>query len=110
MTAPVTMDSTAPDTWRMHFVMPSRYTMATLPTPKNPAVKLREVKGQKVAALRFSGFSGEEKIAEKTALLNAWMSKTSLSASGVSQLARYNMPITPPPFRRNEILIPVTAP
>ena len=110
MTAPVTMDSAAPDTWRMHFVMPSRYTMATLPTPKNPAVKLREVKGQKVAALRFSGFSGEEKIAEQTALLNAWMSKSNLSASGVSQLARYNMPITPPPFRRNEILIPVTAP
>ena len=110
MTAPVTMDSAAPDTWRMHFVMPSRYTMATLPTPKNPAVKLREVKAQKVAALRFSGFSGEEKIVEKTAQLNTWMTKSSLSAAGLSQLARYNMPLTPPPFRRNEILIPVTTP
>lgn len=113
MTAPVTMtpaNSAAPDTWRMHFVMPSRYTMATLPRPKNAAVKLREVKPQQVAALRFSGFSGEEKVAEKTAQLNEWMAKASLSASGLPQLARYNMPLTPPPFRRNEILIPLAAP
>jgi hypothetical protein len=113
MTAPVTMtpaNSSAQDAWRMHFVMPSRYTMATLPTPKNSAVKLREVKSQKVAALRFSGFSGEEKVTEKTGQLNEWMSKSNLSAGGVPQLARYNMPLTPPPFRRNEILIPLTAP
>jgi len=109
MTAPVTMSSgdAAPNTWRMHFVMPSKYTMASLPTPKNPDVKLREVAAQRVAVNRFSGFSGEKKVAEKTAQLNDWMARSSLSQSGKAQLARYNMPLTPPPFRRNEILIPV---
>ena len=109
MTAPVTMSSgdAAPNTWRMHFVMPSKYTMASLPTPKNPDVKLREVAAQRVAVNRFSGFSGEKKVAEKTAQLNDWMTRSSLSQSGKAQLARYNMPLTPPPFRRNEILIPV---
>jgi len=109
MTAPVTMSSgdAAPNTWRMHFVMPSKYTMASLPTPNNPAVKLREVAAQRVAVNRFSGFSGEKKVAEKTAQLNDWMARSSLSQSGKAQLARYNMPLTPPPFRRNEILIPV---
>ncbi|MEO8386661.1 MAG: heme-binding protein [Betaproteobacteria bacterium] len=109
MTAPVTMAAgdAAPDTWRMHFVMPSKYTMASLPTPKNPAVKLREVAAQRVAVNRFSVFSGEQKVADKTAQLNDWISRSNLSPSGKSQLARYNMPLTPPPLRRNEILIPV---
>lgn len=109
MTAPVTMAAgdAAPNTWRMHFVMPGKYTMTSLPAPNNPAVKLREVAAQRVAVNRFSGFSGEQKVAEKTAQLNDWMARSNLSPSGKAQLARYNMPLTPPPFRRNEILIPV---
>ena len=109
MTAPVTMTSgdAAPNTWRMHFVMPSKYTMASLPAPNSPAVKLREVAAQRVAVNRFSGFSGEQKVADKTAQLNDWMKRSNLSPSGAPQLARYNMPLTPPPFRRNEILIAV---
>ena len=109
MTAPVTMSAggAAPDTWRMHFVMPSKYTLASLPAPKNPAVKLRQVAGQRVAVNRYSGFSGEQKVADKTAQLNEWMARSSLAPSGKAQLARYNMPLTPPPLRRNEILVPV---
>ena len=109
MTAPVTMAAgdAAADTWRVHFVMPNKYTMASLPAPRNPAVKLREVAAQRVAVNRFSGFSGEQKVTDKTAQLNDWMARSSLSASGKAQLARYNMPLTPPPLRRNEILIPV---
>ena len=108
MTAPVTMSAgvAAPDTWRMHFVMPSKYTLASLPAPKNTAVKLRQVAGQRVAVNRYSGFSGEQKVADKTAQLNEWMARSSLAPSGKAQLARYNMPLTPPPLRRNEILVP----
>lgn len=31
MTVPVTMEATAPSTYRLHFVMPSSYTLDTLP-------------------------------------------------------------------------------
>ncbi len=66
MIAPVTMEpGAAPNRRRMHFVIPGKYTLATLPTPRNPAVKLREIAPQRVAVNRFSGFSGETKVAEK---------------------------------------------
>jgi len=110
MTAPVTMapsPGVAGGAWKMHFVMPSRYTLATLPTPNNPAITLRELPPQRFAAHQFSGFSGETKVAEKTAALVAWMQKSQLVAAGEPQLARYNAPFTPPPFRRNEVLIPI---
>ncbi len=106
MTAPVTMDKEG-ERWRMHFVMPSQYKLADLPTPNNPEVKLRELPAKKIAAIRFSGFSGEEKVAAKTVLLNEWIRKQGLAAVGVPQLARYNGPLTPPFLRRNEILIEV---
>jgi SOUL heme-binding protein len=104
MTAPVTMDKQG-DRWRMHFVMPSQYTLANLPTPNNPEVKLREMPATKVAAIRFSGFSGEEKVATKTALLNDWVRKQGLTVANTPQLARYNAPWTPPFLRRNEVLV-----
>jgi SOUL heme-binding protein len=113
MTVPVTVEpnTTAADgtieankRWRVHFVMPSKYTLATLPTPKNPAVILRQIPPQRLAAVRFSGFSEEPKVQEQTALLNAWLEKNQVKVIGAPQLARYNPPITLPPLRRNEIM------
>lgn len=109
MTVPVTVESNTTTAggekrWRVHFVMPSKYTLATLPTPKNPAVILRQIPPQRLAAVRFSGFSEELKVQEQTALLNAWLEKNQVKALGAPQLARYNMPITLPPLRRNEIM------
>lgn len=106
MTAPVTVINESGQ-WRVHFVMPSQYKMADLPTPNNAAVTLREVPAKKIAVLRFSGFSGEEKVALKSAELSAWISARGLTAAASPQLARYNPPITPPFWRRNEILIEV---
>jgi hypothetical protein len=109
MTVPVTVEPNPAATdgekrWRVHFVMPSKYTLATLPTPKNPAVILRQIPPQRLAAVRFSGFSEEPKVQEQTALSNAWLEKNQVKALGAPQLARYNPPITLPPLRRNEIM------
>ena len=109
MTVPVTVEASTTQTdgekrWRVHFVMPSKYTLATLPTPKNPAVILRQIPPQKLATVRFSGFSEELKVQEQTAALNAWLEKNKVKAIGAPQLARYNPPITLPPLRRNEIM------
>ncbi|MGB5571589.1 MAG: heme-binding protein, partial [Sedimenticolaceae bacterium] len=54
MTVPVSMEQTG-EQWRVHFVMPSQYTLDTLPTPNNPAVCLREVPASNYAVIRFSG-------------------------------------------------------
>jgi hypothetical protein len=108
MTVPVTMEpGPTPDRWRMHFVMPGKYSLESLPTPRNPAVTLRQIAPQRVAVNRFSGFSGETKVAEKTAELNLWVAKNGLKPIGAAQLARYNPPLAPPPLRRNEILLTI---
>ncbi len=104
MTAPVTMEQSGKK-WNMHFVMPSKYTLATLPKPNNPAVKIRQVEGAKYAVIRFSGFAGKTKADNKTAELKKWMNDRNINATGKPELARYNPPWTLPFMRRNEVMI-----
>ncbi len=107
MTVPVTMESNAGAGYRLHFVMPSKYTMQTLPKPADPRVTLREIPARKVAAVRFSKFSTEATIAAQTALLQTWMAEQGLKPAGNPQFARYDPPFVPPMLRRSEILIAV---
>ena len=106
MTAPVTMDRNG-EKWRVHFVMPSQYALADLPKPNNPNVQLREIPAKKIAARRFSGFAGEDKVATKTKALTDWVIAKGLAAVNTPQLARYDPPWTLPFMRRNEVLVEV---
>lgn len=114
MTAPVTMESSGEtgdrQFWRVHFVMPSEYNLQTLPKPKNNEVRIREIPSKYFAVYRYTGLNGEEKILRNTKDLTTWLTQQGLQMVGTPQLARYNPPWTLPPFRRNEILIEVTAP
>ena len=121
MTAPVTLEpqAAAPGTpaalqgakrWRVHFVMPSQYTLATLPLPKNDAVALREVPAKTWAVLRYSGFNSEARVQEHTNELLAWLTTRQWVPVGNPQLARYDPPWTLPMFRRNEILVEIQQP
>ncbi len=96
--------------WRMHFVMPSQYTLASLPKPNNPAVTLREVPAKTWAVLTYSGFNTEAKIQQKTDELVAWLASQKIKSIGSPQLARYNPPWTLPMFRRNEIMLEIEQP
>jgi hypothetical protein len=107
MTLPVTMEAQSKSTYRLHFVMPSSYTLETLPKSADPRVTVRAVPEQKFASIRFSKFSTEANVAEHTALLRKWMDKKGLVANGPPQFARYDPPSVPPLLRRSEILIPV---
>lgn len=104
MTAPVSMQQTK-EQWRVHFVMPSQYSIESLPQPNNPAVNLREVAERNYAVIRFSGFAGENKVAAKTAELMEWLDTKNITPIGKPELARYNPPWTLPFLRRNEVMI-----
>lgn len=104
MTAPVSMQEAA-GKWRMYFVMPSKYTLETLPVPNNSEVKLRQVESKKFAVVRFSGLVGEEKVAKKTEELLEWLQAKQIKPSGAPELARYNAPWTLPFLRRNEVMV-----
>jgi SOUL heme-binding protein len=113
MTAPVQsekMDMTAPvgtvggpGRYTISFVMPSKYTLETLPVPNDERVQIRQVSGRKVAAIVFSGFWSTANFDEHTALLRAYLGVEGIEALSEPMIARYNMPLTPWFLRRNEV-------
>jgi hypothetical protein len=106
MTAPVNIESNA-GKWTVSFVMPSEYTLESLPKPLNPKVQIRQIPAVKRAVISFSGFYNENKVAEKTLELEQWMKTRNLQPISAPKFARYNPPWTLPFFRRNEIMIDV---
>jgi SOUL heme-binding protein len=112
MTAPVTIEPQLGSTqqWRIHFVMPSQYTLANIPKPNNRAVTLHELPSKYFVVYRYSGFNTVARVQEKTDETLAWAKQQSLKVMGTPQLSRYDPPWTLPMFRRNEIMVEVAAP
>jgi hypothetical protein len=106
MTAPVNVEQSGAG-WKVNFVMPSQYTLETLPKPNNPVVKIKPIPAKKFAVIQFSGLVDEEKMAKKVNDLEQWISTKQLKVLGNAELARYNPPWTLPFLRRNEVLIEV---
>ena len=106
MTAPVTQQGEG-NSWQVRFIMPASYTMETLPEPKNPAVKLREIDGKRFAVIRFSGFAGEDSLKRHTDQLTEFVRAKKLIAVSTPTYAFYNPPWTLPFLRRNEVMIEI---
>jgi hypothetical protein len=109
MTAPVSQERTGGQ-WRIAFVMPSEYTLDTLPQPVDPQVSLRQVPARRIAAITYSGSWSRERYEKHRVLLEAVVQKKKLQPLGEPILARYNSPFTLWFLRRNEVLIQVQAP
>jgi hypothetical protein len=108
MTAPVTQSGAA-GAWVVRFIMPAGHSLATLPTPKDPRVRLVALPPERIAVARFSGLAGEGDIKRQTADLIAFIAAHHLKRTGEPSLARYDPPWTPWFMRRNEIWIAVSA-
>jgi hypothetical protein len=104
MTIPVSLKNIS-GRWQVSFVMPSKYTLDTIPLPNNKQIMLRKVPARKVAVLEFSGFVNEKNTANRTQELLKWMDKNNLISSGSIELSRYDPPWTLPFLRRNEIIV-----
>jgi hypothetical protein len=106
MTAPVNQEQVG-GKWRITFLMPSHYTMETLPEPTDPRVRLIKVPGLLMAALSYSGTWSRERYQDKENLLKELIRQKGLKIVGEPVFARYNPPFMPWFLRRNEVLIPV---
>lgn len=109
MTAPVAQ---APaegkqGTWTFSFMMPSEYTLDTLPEPKDPRIRLRRVEGRLVAARTYSGTWSEERYRKNEEALLRALRDAGLTVDGPPVFARYNAPFTPWFLRRNEVLVEI---
>lgn len=109
MTVPVINTAENEQTRIISFVLPSKYTLETLPTPNNPRVILTAVPTRTVAVLRFNWYATEERVARKQALLEKQIANDGFVVSGAVQVAQYNPPFSMPLIRRNEIIIPISS-
>lgn len=105
MTAPVTMVMGS-DSSRMSFVMPTGMTMDSLPRPNDPDIQLEKVPEEVVVAIRFGGFTNDEKIGSHAAELMAQAEAAGLEPIGPVRFLGYD-----PPWqlvaRRNEVIVAV---
>ena len=106
MTAPVGQQRLQ-EKWTVSFMMPSSYTLKTLPEPEDPKVTLRQVPARRIAAVRYSGFWSEQNYLRYKLELESWIKEKGFASVGDPIWARYNPPFTPWFLRRNEILIPI---
>lgn len=107
MTAPVVVEQGA-GTWRMSFMLPSRYTLETAPVPTDPRVTIHEVPPETLAVIRFSGPLEEAAVEAHARTLSAWLGERSdYVAVGPHRYAGYDPPWAIPFLRRNEVMIPV---
>jgi len=108
MTAPVEQQK-AKDSWKVSFVMPSSYTMETIPKPDDSKIILKEVPARRIAAIRYSGTWSKQRYLEHKLKLESWISTNNLTTEGDVIWAKYNPPFTPWFLRRNEVLIPIDS-
>lgn len=107
MTAPVTLAGEQ-GRWTVQFTMPSEYAMQDLPAPNDKRVQLRSMPPIRMAVLKFSGLTGDERVAQQTTKLKALLRNRELAPIGEPLLARYDPPWTPWFMRRNELMVPVS--
>jgi SOUL heme-binding protein len=102
MTAPVVQTPTT-NGFLVQFMMPTAYTLATLPEPLDAKVKLREVAGKTVAAHTYSGGWSQSNYDEHLNILKSALTKDGVKTQGEPLYSRYNGPMTPWFLRKNEI-------
>ncbi|KAI5325780.1 PREDICTED: heme-binding [Prunus dulcis] len=112
MTAPVvTKTGGAEDENKMvtmEFLLPSKYEKAEeAPRPVDERVVIREEGERKYGVVTFRGVATDEVVEEKVEKLKQSLERDGYKIIGEFLLARYNPPWTLPPFRTNEVMIPI---
>ena len=106
MTAPVQLKSKG-KSWLMSFVMPSKYSMDSLPEPNDDRVNLKEILNTKFIVIEFSGTNSNENIDKHEKDLLNYIESNKIKISGSPKYAFYNPPWTLPFMRRNEVMIEI---
>ena len=105
MTAPVLQEAGTGNMQVVSFIAPASYTMETIPVPKDPRIRIRQVSPFTAAVLRYGSWTDPEKIERKTAEIRSLLARDGRTPVPPFLSAQYNPPWTIPPFRRNEIIV-----
>jgi len=97
------------ESYVVRFIMPSNYTLDTLPEPEDPRISIRQVDARFMAVRSYSGTWSEKRYRKNEAVLLQAVQTAGLTAIGEPIFARYNPPFTLWFLRRNEVLVEVKA-
>ena len=109
MTAPVIRQDAGAE-WKVRFIMPEGSTLATMPVPNDPNVRLLEEPAKRYGVISFSGFGSQATMAEKSEELRTWLQGKKLTPIGAPIYASYDPPWTAPFLRRHEVWLALAAP
>ena len=109
MTAPVISSSPVNNDgiYDVAFVMPKEHKLSNLPDPNYDNVIIQEKNLGKMAVLRFGGWATEDKVIKYQKKLENILENNGYSITGNYMVSQYNSPWALPPFRRNEIMVPI---
>ena len=102
MTTPVTQMA-RDGTWLVQFMMPSQFTLATLPKARDPNIRFVTVPANRQIVLRFSGMAGARVLQSKEGELRSWARGQAMKAAAGPFYYFYDAPWTLPWNRRNEV-------
>jgi len=106
MTAPV-IQAPGNAGWRISFVMPAAYDMASLPQPSNAQIALEAQPPAVMAAFTYSGNWSQTRYRKAEQALRGHLSQLGYQACAAPLFARHNPPFWPSFLRKNEVLIPL---
>ena len=106
MSSPV-QQQLAGKSWQISFVMPSEYSMESLPVPNNNRVRLKEILAKKFVVIEFSGSNSNENVIGHENQLMKYIKANQINIIGSPKYAFYNAPLTLPLLRRNEVMIEI---
>lgn len=105
MTSPVvqTPEADVEGKWTVNFMMPSEYSMETLPKPIDSDIRIYTSEPYRTVSIRFSGRSKMKNLNKHRAKLDAFVTQKNLKTVGEPEYAFYDAPFVPPFLRRNEV-------
>lgn len=105
MTTPVTV--TGENRFTVAFIMPSEYTLETLPQPKDDRIQFNRIPARQMAAIRFSGYFKQDRIQRNKQRLSLWLEEQGIETEGNYVIAGYNPPWVPGFLARNEVMLKI---
>ena len=103
MTAPVTRSLEEDGRWTVNFMMPSQYSMETLPKPTDPDIRIFKTEPYRTVSIRYNGNNTTKNIAKHEAKLRSYIETNNLSVHLTPEYAGYDAPWVPGPMKRNEV-------
>ena len=106
MTSPVTQ-SGADGIWTVSFMMPSSYSLETLPVPNTNTIRFVETTPSTKLVMQFSGWATAGRLQDYEHQLRRHALRNGIKIAEPAQYAYYDDPMTLPWKRRNEVAFAV---